>query len=69
MDTGLVAPMFHTGDMAQDTVAALRHRPVPSPGTGFWRAGGTWIIFLSFVTSHGMVANTSPPPGLSVLQP
>lgn len=49
MDAGLVAPMFHTGDMAQDTVAALRHCPVPSPGTGFWRAGGTWIILLSFV--------------------
>lgn len=28
------------------------------PGPGFWGAGGTCIILLSFVTSRGMVSNT-----------
>lgn len=59
MGTWLLAPVFPTGDMAEDMVAALWHCPVPSP-----------LVFgeQSFVTSHGMLANTSPS-GLFVLQP
>lgn len=52
MGTWLVAPVFPTGDMAEDMVAALWHCPVPSP-----------LVFGEQVAPGSSCCHLSPPMG------
>lgn len=53
MDTWLVGPVFPMGDMAEDTMAALWHHPVPSPG----------LVFGEQVAPGSSCCHLSPPMG------